>query len=455
MEVTGGARRLHGDAGQATLEQMGVLALAAVVITAVLLAFTANTPAIGTAAARLICQVVTLGTGSCGGATETGPEREPTTPCLLASDGDRIEAGLSFTFISIGGNRGFTVEEMTDGTYRVRATTGGEAAATAGVGATMQFTVADTEFGAGASASVAGGAQLQGGREWIVSSPEEAERLASAENWERADSVLSGMPVLSGLPLARRLLGIGEQYPPPDRIYVEGGLYADASAYAGAGAVARASLSTSQLLGYSYSPDDEDEHTFYYRTTTEGEAFAGIPDIGGNAGASLSGSVETMTAITVRDGEIVRAARTGIATGESSGLTNALFGEDFTTSTGDSVGTGVQYEAVLDVESAADLAAVQALIASAGIDAAGLGLSGSDPTGDLDPLSRVFMDAVRDRGDLTRTGVEADGSTLFAGDVSLEAGPVAGVNGGYSTSTMDYDSPEYFDGTRFVARTNC
>ena len=442
--------RARGDHGQATIEQLGILAVVAVVISAVLLAFALSTALVGSGTARLVCQVLTLGTGDCGAPADAA-DREPDEPCLVAGESDRIRAGIGFTFVQVGADRGFAWEQLSDGRYRVKQTSGGDGGATAGVGATFAFTVADTDVGAGASAGVSGGVRFEGGREWVVDSQADLERLTNAENWDRVDQVVGAVPGGGLLPWVRDKVGIGEQFPPPDRVFVAGGLYGDASAYAGAGAVAKAKASRSQLLGYSYSPAAPQEHTFYYRTTTSGEAAASL----GLDGAALKGSVETLTSITVRDGDIVRANRTGLATGSSGGLTNVLFGEDFTTRTGDDVGTGVQYDASLEVAGDADRRAVEALIASAGIDAAGLGISSLDPGGSTDPLAGAFTDRVRDAGDLTRIDVTADDSTPFAGDVSLEAGAVAGINGEYTTRTMQYANPEYYDGTAFAPRTTC
>ncbi len=427
-----------------------MLALVALVLGTVLLAFGLSSSIIGAGTARLVCQVLTLGAGDCGGSTDAA-DREPSTPCLVAGESDRVRAGIGFTFAQVGADRGFSWEQLSDGRYRVKQTSGGDGGATAGVGATFAFTVADTDVGAGASASVAGGVRFEGGQEWVVGSREDVERLTSAENWDRVDSVVGALPGGSALPWVRDRLGIGEQFPPPDRVFVSGGLYGEGSAYAGAGAVAKAKGSTSQVLGYSYSPDRPDEHTFYYRTTTTGEAAANL----GLDGAALKGSVETLVSVTVRDGEIVRASRTGLATGSSGGLTNVLFGEDLTTRTGDDVGTGVQYDATLEVRDDADRSAVESLLASVGIGAAGLGVDRFDPSGSVDALGSAYTDRVRDAGDLTRTDVTADDSTPFAGDVSLEAGAVAGINGEYTTRTMQYANPEYFDGTAFAPRTSC
>lgn len=455
-----GSRRragLRGDAGQTTVEQVGVLGVVALLIAALAAAFTLNATAISGDVARIVCQVLTLGQGDCGGGGTTAESREPLSPCLLAGRGDNINLGIGFTFVEIGSDRGIRWEQRSDGTYRVQQTQSARGGGTAGVGGQVSLTVMDTEMGAGASAGVSGGVVFEGGQEWIVSSAAERDRLLSAENWSRVDSLVQTAPGGAVLPWIRDAVGLGETFPPPDRVFVAAGGYADGSAYVGANGVAtgRADASGSRLMGFSYSPDRPDDKTFYYKTTTEASALAGVVGLGESSGATLSGSVETMTTITVRDGEVVQATRTGIAAGESGGLTNVLFGASPTLGTGSTVGGGVQYDATLDVRTDADRLAVASLVAGAGMDLRGTGITSLDPTGSFDPLSSLFTEAVQQRGDLTRVGVTPGGSTPFAVDASVEAGPVAGLSGGYSTSTMDYANPEYFDGTAFTPRTNC
>ena len=451
--------RRSGESGQATLEHVGLVMVVALLVAGVVAAFAVNAAAVSGGAARAICLVLTLGQGDCGAAApEQAADRQPTTPCQIGGAGDSVALGLDFTFVEVGADRGIRWEERSDGTYRVQQTMGSSAGGTVGAGAQLSFTVADTAVGVGASAGLSGGVTFQGGREWTVGSEAEKDRLVSAENWGRVDQVVQNVPGGSALTALRDAVGLGETFPPPDRVFIALGAYADAGAYAGAdgAASARAGANASTLVGYSHSPDEPDEQTYYYRTTTSAKALAGVTGLGESNGASLEGSVETMTTVTVRDGDIVRASRSGIATGQSGGLTNALFGGEPTLGTGTSVSDGVQYDAVLDVRSDADRRAVADLVTSAALDLTDTTVVGRfDPTGTADPLGSVFTTAVRDRGDLTRVGVTPGGSTPFAGDVSVAAGPVAGVNGGYSTSTMAYDNPEYFDGTDFAARTNC
>ena len=139
----------------------------------------------------------------------------------------------------------------------------------------------------------------------------------------------------------------------------------------------------------------------------------------------------------------------------SAGLTNALFGGALTPVVSEQVGTGTQWEATLPVRGDADRAAVLALLGSSGINPLGLGVD-ADPSGTtLDPLAGAFMDAVRDRGELTRHTVDADDTTWFEGSGEVALGPKLGLSGGYSTSTMQASDHEYWDGTRFAGRTNC
>lgn len=450
-------RRPRSDAGQATMDYIGTLAVVALVIGAVITAFTASSGLVGERAAQLICKVLTLGQGGCGGETEVR-NRQPTTPCVVGSRGDEIEAGISITFIDIGGSRGFVVEERSDGTFKVTQVQGGDVSATAGAGASTSFTIADNKAGLGASASVKGGVVFQGGREWVVGSQDEVDRLTSAENWSRLDDVLAAASPVTGaaLPWLRDKLGIGEQFPEPDSVYVAGGVTAGASAYAGYGsATTSAGATGSRLLGYRHD-NRSGENTFYFETTVDASASAELAGVIDQLGAGVDGEVKVLTTVTVDgDGSIVEASRSALAAGSSRGLTNALFGGAGTPLMSEDVGTGTQWDATLPVRDDADRRAVMALLASSGINPLGIGVD-EDPSGTaLDPLADAFMDAVRDRGDLTRHDVDADDTTWFEGSGEVAAAAKLGLSGGYSTSTMQASDHQYWDGTQFAGRTNC
>ncbi len=450
--------RWRDDRGQGAVEYLGTLAVAAVVATTVAAAVLANAPGIGTNASRLICAVLTAGQGGCGGGATELADRQPVTPCLVAGSGDAINANLRFGFVSVEGNRAFSWEERSDGTYLVRQLSGGNASATAGIGARVAFVVADTEVGAGLSARVTGGVAFQSGNEWQVGSAAERDRLIAAESTQRFDAVASQANPL--IPALRRLLGIGEEFPAPARTFIAAGAATDANAYAGAGVgVATAAGVASRVLGVSRENDGSGRVTTYYETRTQARAIAGAVGDGQNYGAELQGEVVTLTAVT-RDGSgnVVRATRSALAAGESAGLTNALFGGPVATGTSQSLTTGTQYEAVLDVRSDADREAVSSLLLASGIDAAALGLPSiaravGAPA--LDPLSEPFMAAVRDRGALTRSQVDATVSIPFAVNASVALGAVTGVEGGYVLNNQTFSNPEYYDGTRFAPRTNC
>ncbi len=452
------ARRPRSDAGQATMDYIGTLAVVALVIGAVAVAFTANSTLVGERTAYLICKVITLGQGGCGESAPNGEERQPTTPCVVGSRGDEIKLGVSVTFIEVGENRGFVVEERSDGTFRVTQVQGADASATAGAGASVAFTIADNKVGYGASASIKGGVTFKGGQEWVVDSQEDVDRLTSAENWSRVDQALGLANPVTGvaLPWLRDKLGIGEQFPDPDSIYVAGGVTAGGSAYAGYGnAVADAKGNGSRLLGYRHHTDSG-ENTYYFETTVDGSAAAELAGGVGQSGAGVEGKATTLTSVTVdEDGDLVSVSRSALATGQSKGLTNVLFGGDPSIGTDDEVGTGTQWDATLPIRTDADRAAAMGLLASTGINPLGLGID-ADPAGTtLDPLGGDFMDAVRDRGDLTRYDVATDATTWFEGSGEVAAAAKIGLSGGYSTSSMQASDQQYWDGTTFADRTNC
>lgn len=452
------ARRPRADAGQATMDYIGTLAVVALVIGAVVVAFTANSTLIGERTAYLICKVITLGQGGCGGSGPTGEERQPTTPCVVGSRGDEIKLGVSITFIEIGENRGFVVEERSDGTFKVTQVKGGDVSATAGAGASTSFTIADNKVGLGASASVKGGVTFKGGQEWIVDSQEDVDRLTSAENWSRVDDAIGLANPITGavLPWLRDKAGIGEQFPDPDSVYVAGGITAGGSAYAGYGnAVADASGSASRMLGYRHN-NTSGENTYYFETTVDGSASAELAGVIDSTGGGLKGKATVMTSVTVdEDGNLVSVSRSALATGQSKGLTNALFGGDVSTLTGDKLGTGTQWDATLPIRTDDDRLAALGLLASSGINPLGLGVD-EDPSGtNIDPLASAFLDAVRDRGDLTRYDVTTDATTWFQGSGEVSAVAKLGLSGGYSTSSMQSSNQQYWDGITFADRTNC
>lgn len=452
------ARRPRSDAGQATMDYIGTLAVVALVIGAVALAFTANSGLVGDRAAELICKVLTAGQGGCGGSLPDGEARQPTEPCVVGSRGDQIDASVSVTFIEIGGGRGFVVEERSDGTFKVTQVSSADVNATAGAGASTSFTIADNQVGYGASAGVKGGVTFQGGQEWVVDSQDDVDRLTSAENWDRVDSVIEGAIPVGGSLLsgARDLFGIGEQFPEPDSVYVAGGLTASGSAYAGYGnAVAGAKGNASRLLGYRHN-NDNGENTYYFESTVDGSASAELAGVVDQLGAGVEGEVTVMTSVTVDDdGNVTEVSRSALAAGRSSGLTNALFGGDATPLMSENAAGGTQWDATLPIRSGADRDAALSLLLSSGINPLGIGVS-ADPDGiEADPLASDFMDAVRDRGELTRYDVINDDTTWFQGSGEVALGAKVGLGGGYSTSSMQASAHQYWDGNGFADRTNC
>ena len=263
------------------------------------------------------------------------------------------------------------------------------------------------------------GVAFRTGQEWVVGSAQERDALVSAAGWARVDALLAPVPGGSALPRLRDAVGLGSTVPTPDRVFVGGGGYADASAYAGAGGAgatgttgeaASGAQDGSALLGASWSPDSPDDRTLYYRTTAPASTLAALGGSGPSAAdPDATSTTSTLTTLTLRDGEVVRASRSGID-------------------------AGVQYDAVLDVATGDDLQAVAALASSSAIDLAAAGVTDAAPARRASPTTSLFAAAVRDRGELTR----------------VEVAPAEG-----SPSTLVYDRPQVFDGRGYAPRPTC
>jgi len=109
--------RIDNDSGSAALECVLLLSLVGLLV----LALTgANVPSrTGEALAQALCRMFPGpgGAGDCR--SQPAPTGAPTSPCILSSTGADAAVELDVSFVDLGGGAGFTVEELSDGTYRV------------------------------------------------------------------------------------------------------------------------------------------------------------------------------------------------------------------------------------------------------------------------------------------------------------------------------------------------
>src|SRR5450759_2393144 len=108
------------ERGAATLEHLGVLAIAAILIAAVVIAV--SNSGYGGRLQQALCEITSLGQGDCG-STTTAHTRSPADyvpkeVCVVTADGatGSVKAGVLLTG---GVNGDWLIETLADGTYRL------------------------------------------------------------------------------------------------------------------------------------------------------------------------------------------------------------------------------------------------------------------------------------------------------------------------------------------------
>lgn len=220
------------------VEYAGMLLVAALIVTLVMAPFV-NNSTLGRHVAQIVCSIFTLGQGSCDGPGSDEASRIPVEPCTVASDGYAVSADVAVTFVTGGGNAAVTIEELSNGQYRVSVTEGASGGVTAGIGIGGTVTINDGRYGAEADASAS--ATIDGAvtETYIVNSREAAEGIRDWAIYDQSMNLASniggpGSQFVSWLtrPLADWGAGLVGLEPPgsPDSVSYQGGASAEASA---------------------------------------------------------------------------------------------------------------------------------------------------------------------------------------------------------------------------------
>lgn len=161
------------DEGAGSVEYLGATMFVVVIVMSLLMIATP----LGNQIAAKLCSAfgTTCGSDTAGPPVTDGP---PEGPCTVQQDGTHLEAGVSVSFISLGSSGDMSVEQLSDGTYRV--TVGGELGADASLSAgEAQGKLFIGEYGGevGAEASVAAGVFAGAGVEYTFDSKADADEF--------------------------------------------------------------------------------------------------------------------------------------------------------------------------------------------------------------------------------------------------------------------------------------
>lgn len=227
--------RRYDDSGAGTLEYLGVAAVAAVLVAALVLGF-ANSHYGDNLAAQL-CRLTSLADG--GGSCPVPPKERapedyiPPDQCVVSSNGEESNSGVTVV-VDVQGGETWLIEKLGDGTYKLTRARSGGVGIGVGVGFDFAATVDDQTYGVGATAkanvAIVGG----GGESYIATSEEHARNiLEHKRNDETKDSLIGDdNPVRDGVDWLNDKLGGSNKYEQmdPDEWFVEAGIEGEASA---------------------------------------------------------------------------------------------------------------------------------------------------------------------------------------------------------------------------------
>ncbi|MFT3875689.1 MAG: hypothetical protein QM708_04610 [Propioniciclava sp.] len=247
--------RRRPDRGVATLESVGIVALAAVLIGGVFLSG-AQTQ-LGDRFREGVCAILGM---ECAGGTETDSHL-PTEPCVISQSGWGGSLNVAVG-VSVGRDVSVVTEQLSDGTYRVTVLSGGKLGAETGIGWDARVEWNGSSYGHDASASAQAHLEGSTSQVYTASSAQEAEAIQEWAIYQHSRDLVLG----SGNPLGWVSDGIasmlGMQAPPtPAAVTYYGGLTADASAHLTTYAMfgADGELGAGSILGYTQYADGSTE----------------------------------------------------------------------------------------------------------------------------------------------------------------------------------------------------
>lgn len=459
-----GSTRHGRERGAVSLEQVGLIVVAAMLVGALVVVLTQRTP-VAESARQAVCTILNLGQGSCGsadGGEDSATRPEPTQPCTVTGTSGNAHAQISVSVVTLENGRQFQIEQLSDGTYTMTVGKGEGVGVEVGVGGGMSLTVADRTVGNQASADVGAGLSITEGEVYHAETEAELRDLVNAHIADAAKDELvaeSGPVRWITDKVTDDWIGVTQALPEPDETFHEGGFSVNASAQVANIGKANAGVTVAQAIGYRTSKDGS--KTFYLSSEVSGEA--GLQSLGVDTegidfkGGDINGSMEMVTAVTVDpDGQVVSVDATVTASGEGSGLAAAAFtgeyeGKDIDTSAGRST----VFQASLPMDSKDNQVAGWSFLASQGVRSIG-GVTAAVALPVTIPADMNYFNRVLQTGTLTQQGYDVDSSTPLAGNGGGKAGPIALAGAvDVSTRTVDLTNAQYWDGSQMSEWTGC
>lgn len=443
------------ETGNATIEYVGITALVATLVLAVLLAAGAAGVDVAGAFRNAVCGVLGMDCDVTDG--ELSAQRMP-EQCVVATNLMAGEGSVDVAVVTLGGGASMLMTRLSDGTYTVTLFNEGKAQASTGVGVGGFVDTGKGTVGFGAAASVGGGVVFGEGMVWTGLSESQARSIV--DDLSPAVKAAPAGPFKNLLRNAWELLDGQDELRQPDQVYVEGGLGGDAGAQVAFGtAGGSATAKATAVLGYSVDRV-KDRHTVYVKAGITADGSAGVLF---GPGASTGLGLDGIVSVTVDDdGNPLSLAYSGSVGAELAGQlgqldgqgTNDVFAElarQYGGDTGAGGGTMTQVKMTLDLTNDRNAAAALAFLREAGVSSVGgkpLVNPGTIAAG-ADLAQRI-----RDTGTVTVVDYDVASSKYGAG-AQAKAGLQLGASSGMSWTSATARQARYWSGDRFLDLPNC
>ncbi len=450
-------RRTTSEQGQGSLETVGVVTLASLLVAATTGAVVQSSPSVRAEVGYRVCQVTTLGGGGCedpgdqptspwqnesvtppaDGGPPVDPARLPDEPCVTSSASGSVSMSASFV-ATAGGEQGVLVEQLSDGTFRLTTSGGGSLGAGVGFGAEASVEIDGVPQGSGGFADANAALAASGTQTYYAADEQELQDVMVRLMGERMlDSVAPRLPGPADVPFIQDIPVIGDlegppnplrdavdvlvgDPPEPDEQYVEVGIEGDAGA---------------MLAGIAYSTGAGVDMGVFggLRTTPDGYVLTSVGEGSGEAWASALGG-EAMASAGASYVRELHLASDGTPLGITVTVTGAA-----AASSGD-VGPAT------DAQGSTVVTAWVPFTGDVATDAR-IWASAANPL-----LNAQFVEDAMDTGTFTIDTYESDPNT-YGLSANVDIGPAAGggsITGDMTTSTMV--SSSYWTGSGFADR---
>ncbi|MCL2091136.1 MAG: hypothetical protein FWH11_07955 [Micrococcales bacterium] len=426
------ARRAEArsDEGAATIEYVGMIIAVAVLLVSVIGLFTP----MGNDLNRALCGAVgkVVGDSSCAGAgagagEDTAgsdlPEKAPPKgPYTTHSDETKIDAGLSISFVDIGGGIVAATEGLSNGTYKVTFVDKARVGVSLSAGEMKaKLKVGDYGGSLGASASFSKAFEGAYAVEYTLNS---AQEVADLKEWAAREygkdvvktvgGPLNGLNVELISWLVDKIDGYDYKPPEPSAIFAEGSVVIGGKAMAG-GILAGGNVEVSGSKGLGARLEPNGNITVYTKTTLDAKVAS---DLGLVKFTNGSVGTEVVISVTVdKNHDITEVGLSGAATAEGSYNLFMLTGTPSVGSGGKGIGINATFP-VTDANRADTIAALARLGVANTVGGTAVSQAAAVPW---------IMDQARTNGDVSAQTYDVAADNIVNAALGLKAPALGGV----------------------------